>query len=165
MSDVPLATRATHHRIGIMSLLARVAFMCVVVPVATSMARAQHPGPAVAELDHATWTIRDGAPTGINALAQSADGVLWIGATTGLYQFDGARFEAFEPPAGQTMPSLSVSALLTLPDGGRDCLTARLRHSPAIRPATSGPRPRRVSRGFAETGGSASARRAATRAA
>jgi signal transduction histidine kinase len=100
-----------------MSLLARVAFMCVVVPVATSMARAQHPGPAVAELDHATWTIRDGAPTGINALAQSADGVLWIGAMTGLYQFDGARFEAFEPPAGQTMPSLSVSALLALPDG------------------------------------------------
>jgi len=44
--------------------------------------------------------------------------MLWIGTTTGLYQFDGLRFEAFEPPPGVILPALSVSALLPLPDGG-----------------------------------------------
>jgi signal transduction histidine kinase/ligand-binding sensor domain-containing protein len=74
------------------------------------------PGPTLGELDHAVWTIRNGAPSGIRALAQSADGVLWIGTTTGLYQFDGIRFEPFEPPASQPLPALAVGQLLALPD-------------------------------------------------
>jgi hypothetical protein len=45
-------------------------------------ARGQGPGPAVGELDHTVWTTRDGAPSGVTALAQSADGVLWIGAAS-----------------------------------------------------------------------------------
>jgi len=95
----------------------RVASMCAFISVAISAAGAQRSVPAVGELDHAAWTVRDGAPTGVHALAQSADGVLWIGATTGLYRFDGVRFEPFEPPVGPALPSLSVSALLALPDG------------------------------------------------
>jgi len=100
------------------TIAVRVARMCAIIAVATSGARGQPRAPSVAELDHAAWTIRDGAPSGVHALAQSADGVLWIGATTGLYQFDGVRFEQFEPPAGPALPSLSVSALLALADGG-----------------------------------------------
>jgi ligand-binding sensor domain-containing protein len=95
----------------------RVALMCVVIPIATSVGRAQQSGPPLAALEHTTWTIRDGAPAGVRALAQSADGALWIGATTGLYRFDGIQFEPFEAPAGQTLPSLSVSALLAPTDG------------------------------------------------
>ena len=95
----------------------RVAFICTIAAFATATAGAQSRSPALGELDHAVWTIRDGAPTGVHALAQSADGVLWIGAATGLYRFDGLRFEPFEPPAGPALPSLSVSALLALPDG------------------------------------------------
>lgn len=87
------------------------------VAAAASPLLAQPPSPSIAQLDHTVWTLRDGAPAGVTALAQSADGVLWIGTTTGLYQFDGARFEPFEPPAGQALLSLSVSALLALPDG------------------------------------------------
>ena len=93
------------------------ALMCAFISTAAPAARAQRPPPAIRELDHTAWTIRDGAPTSIQALAQSADGMLWLGTMTGLYQFDGARFEPFEPPPGVALPALSVSALLALPDG------------------------------------------------
>jgi signal transduction histidine kinase/ligand-binding sensor domain-containing protein len=45
------------------------------------------------QLKHSTWTISDGAPQNVTALAQSKDGFLWLGATTGLYRFDGLKFE------------------------------------------------------------------------
>ena len=84
---------------------------CASVPVL----QGQH-GPPIGALDHAAWTIRDGAPTSVSALAQSADGFLWIGSLTGLYRFDGVRFEPFEPPGTQPLPSVSISALLATPD-------------------------------------------------
>jgi signal transduction histidine kinase/ligand-binding sensor domain-containing protein len=59
--------------------------------------------------------MRDGAPADVGTIAQTADGFLWLGTPTGLFRFDGARFERFEPLAGQTMPSTNVSALLVLP--------------------------------------------------
>ena len=93
------------------------ALACAVISAAAPALQGQRPTPAIGELDHTVWTIRDGAPSSVYALAQSADGMLWIGATTGLYQFDGVRFEPFEPPAGVALPSLTVSALLALPDG------------------------------------------------
>ncbi len=82
-----------------------------------SALHAQQPGPTLAQLDHKAWTIRDGAPPNVVALAQSADGVLWIGTQSGLYRFDGVRFEEFEPPAGQSLPSPFITALLAVPDG------------------------------------------------
>src|SRR5262245_32857071 len=94
----------------------RAALMCALIAAAAPALRGQRPGPALEALDHALWTIRDGVPSGIHALAQSADGVLWIGTSTGLYQFDGVRFEAFAPPASQSLPSLGVAQLLALPD-------------------------------------------------
>src|SRR2546425_8697582 len=82
-----------------------------------SLLHAQRPGPTLAQLDHKAWTMRDGAPPNVVALAQSADGVLWIGTQSGLYRFDGVRFEEFEPPAGQSLPSRFITGLLAVPDG------------------------------------------------
>jgi signal transduction histidine kinase/ligand-binding sensor domain-containing protein len=106
---------------GVMSTIGvRAAVLCVCISAAVPTARGQQPGqpprPPIGALDHTVWTIRDGAPSGVQAMAQSVDGALWVGALTGLYRFDGVRFEAFEPPASQPLPSLSVSALLALPD-------------------------------------------------
>src|SRR5262245_19442423 len=67
---------------------------------------------SLAEMDHKTWTARDGAPQGINALAQATDGTLWIGSDSGLFNFDGRAFAAFQSPAGE--PELPVEPVRTL---------------------------------------------------
>lgn len=69
------------------------------------------------DLRHAAWTLRDGAPGNIRALAQGADGFLWLGAATGLYRFDGLRFERIEPDTDDPRRSLQVTALLAARDG------------------------------------------------
>src|SRR3989442_305931 len=111
----PLATGEPRCSIAGMSTIgmrAACAFACF-----ASVLHAQRPGPTLTQLDHKAWTIRDGAPPNVLALAQSADGVLWIGTQSGLYRFDGVRFEESEPPAGQSLPSQFITALLAVPDG------------------------------------------------
>ncbi|WP_166881343.1 two-component regulator propeller domain-containing protein [Massilia mucilaginosa] len=60
---------------------------------------------------------RAGAPTIIFSMAQSPDGWLWLGASTGLFRFDGVKFERYAPRTG-SLDSPGISALLALPDGG-----------------------------------------------
>lgn len=66
---------------------------------------------------HTAWGATDGAPSGIQALAQTEDGFLWLGAPAGLYRFDGVKFEKYQPLAG-TLPTGGVRSLLAVPDGG-----------------------------------------------
>ncbi len=69
------------------------------------------------ELYHTSWTTKDGAPSDIFAIAQTRDGYLWLGATTGLVRFDGLRFENYESPFGASLSRLrSVSSLLVVPE-------------------------------------------------
>jgi signal transduction histidine kinase/ligand-binding sensor domain-containing protein len=70
----------------------------------------------LAQYAHTVWRVQDGAPGGIRNLAQGADGVLWIASGRGLFQFDGVRFERFEPPPGQTLLAHAPNVLLALPD-------------------------------------------------
>src|ERR1700721_164528 len=37
------------------------------------------------QLYHTSWIAKDGAPSAIHALAQTADGYLWLGTGTGLF--------------------------------------------------------------------------------
>jgi ligand-binding sensor domain-containing protein len=46
---------------------------------------------------HTAWGDKEGAPSGILALAQTTDGYLWIGGVDGLYRFDGISFERYRP--------------------------------------------------------------------
>ena len=60
----------------------------------------------------------EGAPGEVRALAQTTDGYLWLGTATGLFRFDGIRFEPYNPQSGQPFPQRSVASLFAVPDGG-----------------------------------------------
>ncbi len=62
---------------------------------ATLIAMAQAAAPQSQRIIHESWTFKHGAPEGVSALAQTADGFLWLGAPAGLFRFDGVRFEPF----------------------------------------------------------------------
>jgi signal transduction histidine kinase/ligand-binding sensor domain-containing protein len=72
----------------------------------------------ISQLAHTSWTAKDGAPNAVHALAQTTDGYLWMGGPTGLYRFDGVRFERYQPPSGQQLRSEYVSSLMATADGG-----------------------------------------------
>ena len=70
------------------------------------------------QLYHTDWTHTEAAPGEIRALAQTTDGYLWLGAATGLFRFDGTRFEPYKPQSGQAFPQRNVASLFAAPDGG-----------------------------------------------
>jgi signal transduction histidine kinase/sugar lactone lactonase YvrE len=63
-------------------------------------------------LSHSSWTTKDGGPAYVAVLAQSPDGWLWVGSSTGLFRFDGERFERFPG-----LLSSNISGLKVLPSG------------------------------------------------
>ncbi len=69
------------------------------------------------QLQHTSWTIGDGAPPDIWALAQAPDGFLWLATGAGLYRFDGVTFERFQPRSGQALQSLDLNSLSISPSG------------------------------------------------
>jgi len=83
----------------------------------SSRALALDPSLDVSQYAHTAWRIRDGFPrTQINAIAQTADGYLWLGTELGLLRFDGVRAVSWQP-AGEQLPSNFVVALLVARDG------------------------------------------------
>ncbi|KFI08095.1 hypothetical protein JN27_06575 [Massilia sp. BSC265] len=70
------------------------------------------------QLHHKAWRAADGAPGDVSALAQTRDGFLWLGTKTGLYRFDGVRFEPVESAHRVELLSSGISALLASSDGG-----------------------------------------------
>ena len=75
------------------------------------------PDRSIRQLQHTSWTIGDGAPPDIWALAQAPDGFLWIASGAGLYRFDGVTFDHFQPPRGEQFPSIDMTSVATTPSG------------------------------------------------
>ena len=71
----------------------------------------------ILQFQHAAWTAKVGAPGGVEALAQTRDGYLWMGTNNGLYRFDGVSFERFDPIGGPAFPTRVILSLLALPSG------------------------------------------------
>src|SRR5436305_305415 len=106
-----LASNITRHlRIGFW-LCSPLLFLCVPLH---GMDRDRSLG----QLDHTRWTHMEGAPGEVRALVQTTDGYLWLGTATGLFRFDGIRFEPYKPQSGQSFPQRSVASLFAVPDGG-----------------------------------------------
>src|SRR5258708_3758330 len=54
----------------------------------------------ISQYAHTAWRIQDGVFSGApKVIAQTADGYLWIGTTSGLMRFDGVRFVPWIPAA------------------------------------------------------------------
>jgi len=86
---------------------------------ATKNQLSPQPAPPLEDLAHMSWVRRDGAPSDITALAQTADGYLWIGSGLGLYRFDGLQFTSYPfSSADPQLPSSNIAALAADRDGG-----------------------------------------------
>ncbi len=60
---------------------------------------------------------REGAPAGVRALAQTPDGILWIGASDGLYRYDGRSFTRLAPSSTKPIQADAIGPLLATDDG------------------------------------------------
>jgi signal transduction histidine kinase/ligand-binding sensor domain-containing protein len=91
------------------------AILLLVCHVATVFAGDRHW--TLARFQHTAWGAKDGAPVAISTLAQTSDGILWIGGGAGLYTFDGHQFNQFIGVSGTTLMSSQVLALCAARDG------------------------------------------------
>jgi ligand-binding sensor domain-containing protein len=71
----------------------------------------------ITQLVHTRWTAKEGAPAGINHIAQTPDGYLWLGAGSGVVRFDGVRFVPLGIRSADTIPNGAVQRLLAARDG------------------------------------------------
>jgi signal transduction histidine kinase/ligand-binding sensor domain-containing protein len=76
------------------------------------------PNSRITQYAHSAWRTQDGFFSGsARAITQTTDGHLWIATQRELFQFDGAHFTKWTPPAGSQFPSSTINALLGSNDG------------------------------------------------
>tara|TARA_R110001583_G_scaffold2068_2_gene15221 strand:- start:1216 stop:4179 length:2964 start_codon:yes stop_codon:yes gene_type:complete len=86
----------------------------------------------LAEYFTQTWDTRDGLPhNGINALAQTSDGYIWIATWEGLARFNGRKFKLFTRGSKAGLPDSSIKSLTATPNG--ELLVAGARGGVSIR--------------------------------
>jgi signal transduction histidine kinase/ligand-binding sensor domain-containing protein len=94
-------------------LLAGLTAACSVNP-----AHALDPNRTISQYIHNEWGEAQGFPRGtIYAIAQSADGYLWIGAEKGLVRFDGLSFQNFDSANFPSLPAGPVVGLIADNEG------------------------------------------------
>ena len=80
---------------------------------------AAHPDLTTKQLLHTAWGPREGAPLGgVQALAQTNDGFLWLQSYSGLYRFDGIAFEHVELPHDAKLASTDLRWIFAPRTGG-----------------------------------------------
>jgi len=60
---------------------------------------------------HTGWTQSDGAPAEVRSIVQDDDGWLWLASPSGLYRFDGDRFERITELAGHKLHKSDIVGL------------------------------------------------------
>jgi ligand-binding sensor domain-containing protein len=102
------------------TIAVRRGLLCLLLSVlGVSPVWAVDPNRHISQYAHNSWTNQDGFLPGMaNAIAQTADGYLWVGTSAGLVRFDGIRFIPWDAPGEPLAVSSSeITALLTTRDG------------------------------------------------
>ena len=85
--------------------------LCACAVLGPCTLSALDPSRSIGQYIATRWGVRDSFPGGmINAIAQTPDGYLWIGAENGLVRFDGVHCHVLGLKDG--LRSLQISALL-----------------------------------------------------
>ena len=80
--------------------------------------RALDPSLDITQYAHLAWTFRNGFANGaVYAIAQTPDGYLWLGTSSGVVRYDGARLTPLPLRPGQQLPNTAAGALLPTRDG------------------------------------------------
>jgi signal transduction histidine kinase/ligand-binding sensor domain-containing protein len=86
--------------------------------VFAAAARALVPGTPLGSMNRQSWTMENGLPQNtIQAMAQTADGYLWLGTEAGLVRFDGIQFALFDRASKPALPDNDVRCLMARTDG------------------------------------------------
>ena len=98
-------------------LLLQAAALCGLLSCTSAPAQ-QPPSRLQEQYTHTAWSALDNAPVDILNIAQTSDGWLWLAAGTGLYRFDGRRYERTDSVEGHALLSSNVRTLYAPPEGG-----------------------------------------------
>jgi signal transduction histidine kinase/ligand-binding sensor domain-containing protein len=91
----------------------RLASGIIILFVSAQSLVALDPTLAVSQYLHTSWTQEEGTDLpGVQAIAQTPDGYLWLGTNMGLIRFDGMRFVQWEPPNGEKLPGNDIRFLI-----------------------------------------------------
>jgi len=80
-------------------------------------AHALDPTLSIAQLHHDAWTSKDGMPGDVWEMTQDRDGFMWFATPSGLYRFDGVRFEHIRSLGGVPLLSNVIATVRAFPDG------------------------------------------------
>src|SRR3989338_7097169 len=73
---------------------------------------------SVSQYGHQVWQTQDGLPqNSVTAIAQTADGYMWLGTRAGLVRFDGVEFEIFNSKNTKALTNNDIWALRATSDG------------------------------------------------
>ena len=91
----------------------RLAPEIILLLVSANSLLALDPALAVSQYLHMSWTQEEGVDLpGVQAIAQTTDGYLWLGTGSGLIRFDGMHFFHWEPSNGEKLPSNDIRFLV-----------------------------------------------------
>lgn len=100
------------------SVIPKVILLMGVCACTTRPAWSVNPETRISQYSHTAWRTSEGifesTPT---SLAQTSDGYLWVGSSSGLLRFDGVRFVKFMGANGIKLPTNTIFSLLTDHDG------------------------------------------------
>jgi len=112
------STRAHPNPVPTVSSPARALF-CLLSFLVASTTFALVPNTPLSGYSRQSWVMENGLPQNtVQALAQTADGFLWIGTEVGLVRFDGNSFLMLDQTSKPlAIPGNDVQCLLATPDG------------------------------------------------